>query len=166
MYESFYLFVILKPDPILCKVPWALYALKKPNILTLISQDTDLRFLSLSSFLSSTPLTALYSVSPVPLPNASHNTPLLFSLSSPNLVTPSFSNAFCFADRPNPCRSDISKGTRNSSTRAGRRWYEPAGLARRVAKRERSMLCAIPMLTANIVRTKTTNNSNAYLRIQ
>ena len=59
-----------------------------------MTQDTDFRGLSLSSFLSSIPRKALYKVSPVPLPSASHKTALLFFVSSPKFVAPSFPSAF------------------------------------------------------------------------
>src|SRR5712671_2314122 len=75
------------------------------GFLTLISQETDLRGLSLSNLRSSTPRMALYSVSPVDFPRASHNAALLRPASSARLLVPKFSWAFSRAALPKPCRS-------------------------------------------------------------
>ncbi len=45
----------------------------------------------------------------------------------------------------------MSNGATNSATSSCRRWYDPAGFARRVASRARSMLCEIPMLISHSV---------------
>ena len=69
---------------------------------TFISQDTDFLGLSDTNFLSSTPLNALCSISPVPFPSASNKAPLGFCASSPSELVPSFSTAFCLVECPNP----------------------------------------------------------------
>jgi len=69
---------------------------------TFISQDTDFLGLSDVNFLSSTPLNALYNISPIPFPNASNKTPLGFCISSSSELVPIFSTAFCLVEFPNP----------------------------------------------------------------
>ena len=131
---------------------------------TLISHETDFRGLSLSSCRSSMPRRALYNVSPVPLPSASQRVALLFCASSPRLVVPSFSSAFCRAEYPNPWRLSMSSGARNSATLSCLRWKEPPGFARRDARRANVMLLAIPMLTeSTIVSTSVANLNACYL---
>lgn len=124
----------------------------KPH--TFISQDTDFLGLSDVNLLSSTPLNALYNISPVPFPNASHKMPFGFFTSSLSELVLSLSTAFCLVELPNPWRSLMSSGSRIDRRSSGTRRNEFAGLAFRDAIRERIMFQEIPMLTFGSISTR------------